>query len=87
MAAADEIAVDVHWATLPNHKHHRSVPTKRSHVCFCAERAMLQHFGFDPSKSIAALEQDSTIIAGIEMSERSGSLPRLFPALNASLKH
>jgi hypothetical protein len=48
---------------------------------------MLQHFGFDPSKSITALEQDSTIIAGIEMSERSGSLPRLFPALNASLKH
>jgi hypothetical protein len=48
---------------------------------------MLQHFAFDPSKSITALEQDSTIIAGIEMSERSGSLPRLFPALNASLKH
>ena len=30
---------------------------------------MLQHFAFDPSKSITALEQDSTIIAGIEMSE------------------
>src|ERR1700747_1423043 len=33
------------------------------------ERPMLQHFGFDPSRSLIALEQDCTIIAVIEMSQ------------------
>jgi hypothetical protein len=30
---------------------------------------MSQHFHFDPSRSLAALDQDSTIIAAIEMSQ------------------
>ena len=39
---------------------------------------------FHPSRSLTTLEQDSTIVAVIEMSQSSGSLLRLFPALSAS---
>jgi hypothetical protein len=39
---------------------------------------------FDATRSLTILEQDSTIIAVIEMSNRSGSFRRSFPALNAS---
>jgi hypothetical protein len=38
---------------------------------------------FDATRSLTILEQDSTIIAVIEMSNRSGSFRRSFPALNA----
>ena len=39
---------------------------------------------FDASKSLTTLEQDSTIIAVIEMSQSNWLVRRLFPASSAS---
>jgi REP element-mobilizing transposase RayT len=43
------------------------------------ERPMLQHFGFDPSRSLIALEQECTIIAVIEMSQTKWLVAAVVP--------
>src|ERR1700747_2196459 len=45
------------------------------------ERPMLQHFGFDPSRSLIALEQDCTIIAVIEMSQTKWLVAAVVPGV------
>jgi transposase len=42
---------------------------------------MSQHFHFDPSRSLAALDQDSTIIAVIEMSESKWLVAAVVPGV------
>jgi len=49
------------------------------------ELPMSQHSRFDASRSLTALEQHSTIVAVIEMNQRSGWLRRSFPASNVNL--
>jgi transposase len=46
---------------------------------------MSQHFRFDASRSLAALKQDSTIVAVIEMSQTKWWSRRSFLASNANL--
>src|ERR1700756_2513299 len=45
------------------------------------ERPMLQHFGFDPSRSLTALEQERTIIAVIEMSQTKWLVAAVVPGV------
>ena len=42
---------------------------------------MLQHFGFDPSRSLIALEQDCTITAVIEMSQTKWLVAAVVPGV------
>jgi hypothetical protein len=42
---------------------------------------MSQHFRFDASRSLTALEQDSTIIAVIEMSQTKWLVAALIPGI------
>jgi hypothetical protein len=42
---------------------------------------MSQHFRFDPSRSLAALDQDSTIIAVIEMSQSKWLVAAVVPGV------
>ena len=46
---------------------------------------MSQHFRFDASRSLTALEQDSTIIAVIEMSQTKWLVAALVPGVEANL--
>jgi len=45
------------------------------------ERPMSRHFRFDPSRSLTALEQDSTIIAVIEMSQSKWLVAAVVPGI------